>query len=302
LPFVITVVPVRHGVPATGAVEAVAEAGGAGILIGSGTDQAVETFRGVAHSLSLREIASFRPTAWADHLASAVSDHDVVIVPMSRDGADLAPRMAISLQRPLIPNVVEVGQDRIVATRLDGSLADVYERTVPVVALFEPGSRGVVRDPLTTVTTDRTPFEPTGALADPVLVDDLPPDPRMVLLTEADKVVATGAGVQDEEGVGLADRLAAALGAGVGATRVVVDRGWLPFDRQIGTTGAMVDPDLYMAFGISGATQHLSGIGDPRHVISINTDPSCAMMLRANMAVVCDARAALHRLVLMLEP
>ncbi|NOX23830.1 MAG: electron transfer flavoprotein subunit alpha/FixB family protein [Actinobacteria bacterium] len=298
----ITVAPVRHGVPTTGAVEAVAEAGGLGILIGSGTDQAVETFRGVARSLSLREAAAFRPTAWADHLASAVAAHDVVIVPMSRDGADLAPRIAIALERPLLPNVVEVGQERIVATRLNGGLADVYERTVPVVVLFKPGSRGVVRDPLMTVKIDRRSIEPTGVLADPVLVDDVPPDSRMVLLTEADRVVAAGAGVEDEEGVGLTDRLAAVLGAGVGATRVVVDRGWLPFDRQIGTTGAMVDPDLYMAFGISGATQHLSGIGDPRHVISINTDPSCAMMLRANVAVVCDARSTLRSLLQMLEP
>lgn len=302
MPRVIAVVPIRDGVSATGAAEAVAEAGGVGVLIGSGTEQAVETFLGVARLLRLRETAAFRPTAWAAHLEPVVSAHDVVIVPMSRDGADLAPRLAIMLERALIPMTVEVSQERIVATRLDGSLADVYERTAPVVVLFEPGSRGVVKDPLMIPEIDRASFETTGILADPVFVGDVPPDPRRVLLTEARKVVAAGAGVKDEEGVRLVDRLAALLGAGVGATRVVVDRGWLPFDRQIGTTGVTVDPDLYMTFGVSGAPQHLSEIGHPRHIISVNTDATCSMMLRANVAVVCDANATLNSLLSMLEP
>jgi len=298
---VIAVVPIRDGVAANGAAEAVAEAGGRAILVGSGTEQAAETFRGVARRLRLEETDAYRPTAWAAHVHRLVAPHDVVVVPMTRDGADLAPRIAIELDRALIPMVVEVGEERIVATRLGGRLADVYERTAPVVVLFTPGCRGVVRDPTLVMEVDRGSFTATDAPADPEPIGEVPPDPRMMLLAEARKVVAAGAGVEQEEGVELATRLAALLGAGIGGTRVVVDRGWLPFDRQIGTTGVTIDPDLYLAFGISGAPQHLSGIGDPRHVISVNTDPSCAMMLRANVAVVADARTVLDRLVSMLE-
>jgi electron transfer flavoprotein alpha subunit len=86
------------------------------------------------------------------------------------------------------------------------------------------------------------------------------------------------------------------LRASVGATRVVTDRGWISHDRQIGTTGVIVDPRLYIAFGISGAVQHTSGLGRPDHIISINTDAHCPMMQLADLAVVADANAVLDEL------
>ena len=91
-------------------------------------------------------------------------------------------------------------------------------------------------------------------------------------------------------------RIAALIGASVGATRVVTDRGWIPHERQIGTTGVVVDPDLYLAFAISGAVQHVSGLGDPRHVISVNTDGHCPMMQLADIAITADANATLDAL------
>ena len=87
-----------------------------------------------------------------------------------------------------------------------------------------------------------------------------------------------------------------ALGASVGATRVVTDRHWLPDERQIGTTGVVVDPRLYLAFGISGAVQHTSGLGRPDHIVSVNTDASCPMMQLADLAIVADANAVLDEL------
>ena len=83
--------------------------------------------------------------------------------------------------------------------------------------------------------------------------------------------------------------MAAALGASAGATRVVTDAGWIGAERQIGTTGVSIDPDLYVAFGVSGATQHTSGLGTPRHIVSINTDPSCPMTAMANLGLIGDA-------------
>ena len=82
----------------------------------------------------------------------------------------------------------------------------------------------------------------------------------------------------------------------MGATRVITDRGWVGHERQIGTTGVVVDPELYVAFGISGAVQHTSGLGDPRHVISVNVDPYCPMMQMSDLAVVSDANAVLDEL------
>jgi len=88
----------------------------------------------------------------------------------------------------------------------------------------------------------------------------------------------------------------AALGASAGATRVVTDAGWMSYDRQIGTTGVSVSPELYIAFGISGAAQHVGGLGAPEHLVSVNTDPSCPMTAMADLGIVADAPAVLSEL------
>ena len=90
--------------------------------------------------------------------------------------------------------------------------------------------------------------------------------------------------------------MAAALGGSAGATRVATDAGWTGYERQIGTTGVTVDPDLYVALGVSGAAQHTGGIGTPRHVVSVNTDPSCPMTAMADLGLVTDAGALLAEL------
>jgi electron transfer flavoprotein alpha subunit len=77
---------------------------------------------------------------------------------------------------------------------------------------------------------------------------------------------------------------------------VVTDRGWLSHSRQIGTTGVVVAPHLYLAFGISGAVQHTAGLGDPDHVISVNLEPHCPMMGLADLAVVADANETIAEL------
>jgi electron transfer flavoprotein alpha subunit len=123
-------------------------------------------------------------------------------------------------------------------------------------------------------------------------------------LADATRVLGGGAGLVPRQAsdaqaralFALLTDVAAALGASAGATRVVTDAGWAPHDRQIGTTGVAVDPDLYVAFGVSGASQHTGGLGTPRHVISVNTDPSCPMTALANLGVVTDAAALLIEL------
>ena len=91
----------------------------------------------------------------------------------------------------------------------------------------------------------------------------LPPDAATIDLSEADRIVAGGAGLDDPRRFDQLAELGAALRASVGATRVITDRGWVGHERQIGTTGVIVDPQVYIAFGISGAVQHTSGLGQP---------------------------------------
>jgi electron transfer flavoprotein alpha subunit len=115
-------------------------------------------------------------------------------------------------------------------------------------------------------------------------------------LAEAPRILGGGAGLDSAERFAELTDVAAALDAAMGATRVITDRNWVPHTRQIGTTGVVVDPDLYLAFGISGAVQHTAGLGDPTHIISVNTEPHCPMMTMADLAVVADANATLDEL------
>ena len=115
-------------------------------------------------------------------------------------------------------------------------------------------------------------------------------------LAEARRIVGGGAGLDSEVRFGDLDRFAISIGGVMGATRVITDRSWVHHDRQIGTTGVVVDPRLYVAFGISGAVQHTSGLGQPDHIVSVNTDPYCPMMQLADVPIVADANAVLDEL------
>lgn len=110
-----------------------------------------------------------------------------------------------------------------------------------------------------------------------------------VLLTAARVVVAVGRGVGGAERIDLFRRLADRLGGALGASRVAVDAGWLPFAHQVGQTGTAVAPDVYLAFGISGAIQHLAGMRSSRSVVAVNTDPTAPLCRRADVVVPQDA-------------
>jgi electron transfer flavoprotein alpha subunit len=137
----------------------------------------------------------------------------------------------------------------------------------PVVATLQPGSRGTDERRGAAVAARRiTPS--LAAVPDPTFIEMSAADPAAMELSEATRIVAGGAGLGTAEAMALLARVAAALGCATGATRVVTDAGWAPFSRQIGTTGTVVEPDLYIAVGISGAVQHVSGIGQPKDVVA----------------------------------
>ena len=119
-----------------------------------------------------------------------------------------------------------------------------------------------------------------------------------IALEEANFIVSAGNGVQN---LATLANLASLLNAAVGASRVVVDDGKLPRDKQIGATGKTVTASTYMAIGISGAVQHLQGIKDCRHVIAINKDASAPIVKRANLSIIGDAEAVMQALIMEIE-
>lgn len=124
-------------------------------------------------------------------------------------------------------------------------------------------------------------------------------DPQTVSLEEADFILAAGNGVTD---VPLFNTLARALGAATCASRVAVDDGRFPRDKQVGATGRVVQARAYVAIGISGAIQHLQGIRDCRHVIAVNTDAAAPITQRAELTVVAEAQALMRSLLRQLPP
>lgn len=293
----IAVVPVRDGVLPLGALEAIAECDGSVVLAGSDPDALAVA--GVGHDVTTVELGPFQPARWADALAPILADAPVVVLPASPDGRDLAPRLARRLDRPLLAGAIGVSTAFASLARAGGLVLHDIVIDRPVVATLQPGVRGVLRDDTTTMSTTAVEAPTTSvvsAVTEPELDELLPPDVTTMDLSEADRIVGGGAGLDSAKRFEQLTALAATIGAAMGATRVITDRGWVGHQRQIGTTGVVVDPTLYVAFGISGAVQHTAGLGNPDHIISVNTDPYCPMMQMADLAVVSDANGVLDEL------
>ncbi|MEZ5406675.1 MAG: mycofactocin-associated electron transfer flavoprotein alpha subunit [Acidimicrobiales bacterium] len=307
VPVEVAVVPVRHGVVPVGAIEAVAEAGGRCWVVGTGTDDALAALGGAVTSAHLAELGPYAPARWAAWLARRLPDDTTVVLPHSPDGRDLAPRLAAALDLPLVSSVVELAPGRAWVARHGGLAMDELELTGPVVATLQIGIGRHPEPPLDAPAprVERVAVDhdngSEGHGADAELVAELPADPATMDLAEAPRIIAAGAGLGDRDQIAVLEAVAHALGASVGATRLVTDYGWLPAERQIGTTGVMVQPELYLAVGVSGAVQHTAGLGHPAHVIAVNTDPSCPMMELADLALVCDAPAFLAELARLLD-
>jgi electron transfer flavoprotein alpha subunit len=305
----VAVVPVRDGVLPPGGDEAVAEAAGRTILVGTLLGPAAGELAGIAARVELAEAPpTAGPGAWAAALAPTLGEATHVVLPASPDGRDLAPRLAALLDWPLIANAESIEPGKVTVTTHGGRVQQVLDPDGPFVATLQPGVRGTNPNPAAEVVlTAALPldWDTTADVPDAEVLEVLPPDPATMDLAEAPRIVGGGAGLMGGPGrddIDAAEQFARltavgeAVGASMGATRVVTDAGWVGHERQIGTTGVVVDPDLYLAFGISGAVQHTAGLGHPEHVVSVNVDPHCPMMALADLAVVADAPAVLAAL------
>ena len=293
----IAVVVVRAGQLPAGGAEAIAECAGRAMLVGTGLATALVDLAGIATAVTTIELADFLPGAWANALAPLLIAEPALVLPGSPDGRDLAPRLAWLLQRPLFAGATSVSRERVEMARKGGRELHSASPGPQFVATLQPGIRGVEPQldlPAPTVTAVNLMLVDPDHDATVLAVH--PPNPATVDLAEAPRIVGGGAGLDGPERIEQLAHVGAALGASMGATRVVTDRGWVAHERQIGTTGVVVDPDLYLAFGVSGAVQHTSGLGSPAHIISVNTDQHCPMMQLADLAIVADANETLAAL------
>jgi electron transfer flavoprotein alpha subunit len=291
----IAVIPVRDGVAPAAADEAICEASGQAIIIGSGTPTAAETLRSFSTHLWLVETDIHAANVVAA-LENINRSHDSLILPATPDGRDLAPHLAHALGRSLYAGSISISDNKVSVSRNGGlSIVDFtpHQAFVATLQIGIRGTENISSNPTITPINIASASRPTPSVTS---IAVLPPDASTMDLSEAPRIIGGGAGLESGDRFIQLQNVATALDASMGVTRVITDRGWADHERQIGTTGVVVDPDLYIAFGISGAVQHTSGLGQPEHIISVNTDAHCPMMQMADIAIVADANAVLEEL------
>ena len=241
---------------------------------------------------------TYAPSDELNALAACIAAYSPahVFLPDNATGdGDLGRRYAAAADASIATHVVEIDAAHV-ATFVHAHTA-LASRSLPEVVLLAPNA---VDPKLPFVGAgervawrfDREAYNPLAQSAIRDLgIDEI--DAAQVALEEADFIVSAGNGVAD---VPAFERLAATLGAAIGASRVAVDDGKFTRDKQIGATGKTVEASVYIAFGISGAVQHLQGIKDCRHVIAVNLDASAPIAKRANLTVIADAQETIAAL------
>lgn len=210
-------------------------------------------------------------------------------------GADLGSRVAARLGERPAAHAWQVDGERTLS-RGGSNRIDIQRETPRILLLAEECAM-----PIDETRHEALPLEVDLPVANHSLIEDLGPvqvDPSKVPLAEAEFIVAAGNGVRDWEQF---HQVATALGATEGASRVVVDDGYMPRDRQVGASGTWVTARVYLAVGISGAIQHLQGIGPCEKVIAINLDDGCDMIKRADLSVIGDGGEILAELMALVE-
>jgi electron transfer flavoprotein alpha subunit len=231
---------------------------------------------------------------WSATVAQIASEGDAntVLISGSRSGREYSPRVAVKLDAPLLEDVVSV-------TPKEGAIsAERYTYLARVTETITTNAPVIVITPKQAAFAAATPGTEAVEQFD---VDLTLPQRRVqmtgkslertsrISLADAEIVVAGGRGVGSAEGFQtLVEGLADALGAAVAATRAIVDAGWRPYSEQVGQTGKTVQPKAYIAIGISGAVQHLSGMGKSKCIVAINKDADAPIFKVADYGIVGD--------------
>ena len=243
---------------------------------------------GEVSAIAMDAIKPFAPDALAAAIAGL--NPTAVVGAGTERGNDLMARVAARMNLPFAANCIAVAPgDPVVVTRLrwGGSLLEKARLHSP--------------RPLLTVAPHTVPADdgpaprevevrPTGADTTVSVSEHIQPSNGGVSLADAKVIVSGGRGVGSKEGFAIIEELAGLLGAAVGCSRAVTSAGWRPHSDQVGQTGTKVAPEVYIACGISGATQHMAGLKGAKRIVAINSDPQAPLMLNADYTVTGDLK------------
>jgi electron transfer flavoprotein alpha subunit len=229
----------------------------------------------------------YSPAAWAAAIVDAAEDADSIVAAGSDRGNELLAHVAARLDQPFAANVTAIDGDVVTRIRWGGSLCEE--------ARLHGSPRILSVAPHTQQAAEAVPVETLTAGDDgsPRVLETVSEASGGVSLRDAKVVVSGGRGVGSSEAFDIIEELAGLLGGAVGCSRVVTSAGWRPHTDQVGQTGTKISADLYVACGISGATQHIAGAKGAKKILAINTDPEAPIFATADYAVIGD----LHEIV-----
>jgi electron transfer flavoprotein alpha subunit len=240
----------------------------------------------------------YTPDGYTAALAQAIAQlaPALVLLPHTYQTRDFAPKLAARLDRALVTDVTAIkkagAETLFVRPMFQGKLtADVAPQgPAPHIVTFQIGA---FRADSAAKGTAAAPVRAIDVVIDASAIRQKPDAPfqeakQAVDLSQAPRIVAVGRGIKGPEHLPLAQQLADALGAEIAASRPICDAGWLPMERQVGSSGQTVAPKLYLALGISGAIQHLVGMKGSSTIVAVNKDPDAPIFEVADYGIVGD--------------
>ncbi|HEY4837166.1 MAG TPA: electron transfer flavoprotein subunit alpha/FixB family protein [Candidatus Acidoferrales bacterium] len=244
-------------------------------------------------------LGAYTPDGFSLALAQAISQggFDLVLLPHTYQVRDFAPKLAASLGKGMIGDCIayrnEGGKLIFVRQMFQGkTVADVsFAGAAPWFATFQAGAFRA--DLAAAHPSGKAPVKKISVELKPEQIRTKPMElfreaKQAVDLTQAPIIVAVGRGIKAPENIALAEKLAKAIGGEIAASRPICDEGWLPMERQIGSSGQTVAPKLYLALGISGAIQHVVGMKGSRTIVAINKDQNAPIFEVADYGIVGD--------------
>ena len=270
------------------------------VLPGNGITALAQDLAGRAvqkvYALEGAALGAYTSDAYVHALKQFLTERQpkLVLFPHTYQVRDFAPRLALALDRTLISDAVGYKYEggRLLFTRqmFQGKFAaDVsFTSDAPWFATFQ---NGAFRGDKAQAGASAAPVETVNVEIADGVIRNKPQEvfkeaKQAVDLTQAEIIVAVGRGIKEQQNIEIAKQLADALGGDLAASRPICDSGWLPMDRQIGSSGQTVAPKLYLALGISGAIQHIVGMKGSRAIIAVNKDSEAPIFEIADYAVV----------------
>jgi len=272
------------------------EAAAAGSGIGAAASELGGKKLAKVYAIESPALADYTPDGFAAALKQFIGDKKphLVLMPHTYQVRDFAPKLATSLGRCLIPDCIGYKKDgnRLLFTRqmFQGKFAaDVgFAGEPPYFATFQ---NGAFRGDKAEAASAPAPVETVSVNVNAGAIRTKPHEwfkeaKQAVDLSQAEIIVSVGRGIKEQKNIDLAKQLADALGGELAASRPICDSGWLPMDRQVGSSGQTVAPKLYLALGISGAIQHIVGMKGSRTIIAVNKDAEAPIFEIADYGVV----------------